>query len=296
MAFLSIGAAHAAQPVGAAYLKINPSARIAAMGISGAAITDDASSLFLNPAGLALTDKRNLIATHADLSVNDRIDALGYTQATTQGTVGVSALYLSRSPIEGRADDGSQTGSFTAADAAFGVSLARALNQRLNVGFTLKGLQQRIASDSANGVALDAGAQMKIGKSMMGGLALANLGPSMKFISQRYALPTELRGGLGYGIGNLLISVDGTLPVHGGQANMGLGIEFMPFDHLAVRGGYLLGFGSSITNTASANTLNRFSGFGAGLGIELGRYSLDYALVPNVELTPTQILTLSGKF
>jgi hypothetical protein len=119
----------------------------------------------------------------------------------------------------------------------------------------------------------------------------------MKFISDRYSLPTAGQVGLGYRVGAWNLVADAALPVHGDQSRFSVGTEFSPFGAVVIRGSYLASVDHSNGEAGSAlGQFNKFAGLSAGLGLRLGRYQVDYALVPHEALGETQQISFSGKF
>ena len=85
-------------PVGTAvaqFLEIGMGARATAMGEAFTAVTNDASSVFWNPAGVAAVEQRNLFLAYnswpADIAVGGMSFAYGFENA---GVVAISAIYL----------------------------------------------------------------------------------------------------------------------------------------------------------------------------------------------------------
>ena len=288
---------------GASFLKINPVAETAALGDSGSAVVHDASSLFMNPAGIGLSFNRQLIAAHSQLFLDTSYNSFGYVHPLSSemgscGTLGISAIYLARGGIDGRDESGNTAGSFSASDLAVGLSYGRQMNSFASLGLSVKGLQQRIGAYSANGLAVDAGLQTKTPlKRLMAGISINNLGTGMKFISERDALPTTAGIGLGYSLSHVLLTLDAKQPIQGGKSNIGIGMELVPSSILTLRTGYLATMGSNVSGDSSnQDRLSRFAGFGAGIGLRLGRYQLDYAMVPHAELGESQLFSLAVTF
>lgn len=285
----------AGAPTGAAFLTLNPSARLAGLETAGVGVVNDAASLFINPAGLPLAGAHNVMASHTELFLGSNLDALGYAQQTTAGVFGASALYLSRPSIETRDENRDVTGSLTSADTAVGLSYASRLGARLRGGLTVKDINQRIGPVSANSVAVDLGAQMDLlPRRLTAGLSVSNLGPGLKFVSERDALPSALSLGLGYSAGPLLLVADGSAPLNGGRGSVSAGVEVAALSFLSVRGGYQLSFDK--TTDGGASGLSRFAGFGMGLGLQLSRYTIDIAVNPTQQLGTTDVFTVSSRF
>lgn len=295
-------AAVAGDRSGAPFLRMNPSARFAALGQVGTAVAADASSLFINPAGITGTPGRSLVLTHSQGLLDTTYDAAGYSFSlggkARRWSMGVSGSFLQEGAIEGRDDTGAKSGDFRAADAFLGVSLARRTRDGLAIGGTVKGIQQRIAGESATGVAVDLGLTTgALWRGLTLGLAVKNLGPAMTFINERTPLPTEGSVGLGYQMGSLLFVADATHQAVEGDTRLGGGVEFMPVDILSLRLGYQSSLRASAALGGGApSQLSRLAGLAAGLGLNLGRYQIDYALLSHAALEQTHRVSLSAAF
>jgi hypothetical protein len=77
------------------------------------------------------------------------------------------------------------------------------------------------------------------------------------------------------------------------------GSEYWMMGRVALRGGYLAqsqNSSSTRSDESSASHLGILNGFQMGIGLSLGRYQMDYALVPAGELGNTQRLSLTFSF
>ncbi|MBI5596118.1 MAG: hypothetical protein HY928_08530, partial [Elusimicrobia bacterium] len=106
LALLLAGPARAAAlNTGAAFLKLDPGARSAALGGAYSAAAGSADTLFFNPAGLASLSRREFMAGHAEWLAGTRFDALAMGLPVAWGSLGVSALRLSAGTLEARSAD-----------------------------------------------------------------------------------------------------------------------------------------------------------------------------------------------
>lgn len=167
------------------FLQIGVGPRATALGGAFVASSDDASSLYWNPAGLAHLLDGELIAAHSEWLADINFDYLGVSLPVgALGTVGVSLTMLSVPEMIVRTEDRQEgTGeTFDAGDMAIGVSIGRAVTDRFSVGLTAKFIQQRIWHSTATGFAVDLGTQFRT--DFFGGLvigaALYNFGTDMR--------------------------------------------------------------------------------------------------------------------
>lgn len=176
---------------GAQFLKIGVG-RGAAMGEVFAAVADDASAAYWNPAGLAWLKNRELQLHHnlwiGDLSHDYLAIALPFSGF---GTVGISLTTLTMGKLEyltvdnpatSQREDTASNVTFNAMDLAFGVSYARMFTDKLSAGVTMKVIQERVWDMSASALAFDFGTFYNTGfRSLRLGAVLTNFGTEMSF-------------------------------------------------------------------------------------------------------------------
>ena len=283
----------AALPAGAAetaaFLNLGVGARYLAMGGAGTALSDDANSLYWNAAGLAGA-KHEFTVSDMELQEGTRLDFASYAHPTPQGTFAVGGAYLSQNPIEGRDANGHAIGGFTASDAD--VALAYGLGTEwADVGGAVKFVQSHIASAQATTVAADLGVQRRVGNVAFGA-ALRNIGPGMKFDTERNDLPLRLALGAAYKFagGHALTAEFDNAPRAGG-ADFGFGGEFQGMKNVFLRAGY-----TTQTSITGGSSFDAARGLTIGVGFRADRWTIDYAAVPMGELGSTHRFTLSARF
>lgn len=297
----------------AAFLKLGVGARPMGMGGAFAAAEGDPYAIYWNPAGL-----RGLKERRAGFFHNEHFQGFGqeflyYVSPASGlelpffgrpggGVFGLSLNYfytpddLERrsglfesdpaapiSPVEGH---------FGAYDLALAASYAWTLRSGTGLGVSLKFIQQSIDDEHGATAALDLGAVRRIklgGEDYSAGVSLRNLGPGIKLVSRRYALPLSLRAGLARRLpgSGALAALDVELPVDNYPSAM-LGAEYPVAGGLTLRGGYRY--------RLHGNELGAWSGFAAGAGFRLERVSLDYAYSPAGELGDSHRFSVDFRF
>jgi len=267
---ISSGWAATGGTTGAEILKIGVGARAIAMGEAYTAMADDVSSLYWNPAGLALMQERT-----ASFMYNQMVNDLKYQNAAIgipleNGAIGGSLSYLSYGPIAGYDTTGNSIGD-QSAYSAVGTIGAAWLGNQWSAGVNVKGLQEKLADEKANAFAADLGANLIYPKPVLGGTlrlagVLQNLGSDIKYIDQSDPLPMQWKVGLAaVQLMNrkLNVSADYGQPKED-DASLSFGAEYWVNRFLALRAGY-------IDNNREGN------GVRAGLGLRISRISFDYA-------------------
>ena len=144
----------------AKFLSIGVGPRANAMGGAFAAIADDASSMYWNPAGIGLVDKFEGIFTYTEMFADINLNYFGIVIPTGDfGNIGVNVTALNIGEMDVTTEDFPEgTGeTFTAGSYAFGLSYARFITDNFIVGANIKYIRENIYNSSAEGLAIDIG-------------------------------------------------------------------------------------------------------------------------------------------
>jgi hypothetical protein len=277
---------------GASFLKISPGAKPVGMGGAYTALTGDMNCLYYNPAGIGNITRPQIGAMHTQWISDIRYNFAAGAFNLTEGVLGISATLLTMGEIEGRDENRQETDDYTATDFALQCSYAKSLNKNL-IGGSLKFIRQKIEDETANGLAIDIGAQRKLINNLNIGLAMRNLGPKMKFISEGYDLPLTVAIGAGLTIGGITLALDTNYEIIDENLKISFGTEYMPLQFISFRGGYFL---NALNNAGNKDLFEQKDGLGGGLGLNISNYSLDYAIVPYVDFGTTQRVSFILEF
>ncbi|RCK77470.1 MAG: hypothetical protein IGBAC_1779 [Ignavibacteriae bacterium] len=171
---------------GALELLIPVGARGAALGNSTISYAKGIEAVSWNPSGIVNTQnnielyfaRNNYIA---DISLNN---AAISANINGFGSIALNIRSLDLGSIEETTEDYPEgTGNyFSPVFFNVGLSYARRITDRLNTGFTVKFIQEKIFRTSAYGIGFDAGIQYFAGNTgLIFGIVLKNIGPAMKF-------------------------------------------------------------------------------------------------------------------
>lgn len=283
---------------GADFLRIDTDARAGAMGSAGAAAAFGAAALNYNPAGMAAMNKGEFAFSHTQWLPGSMHDYLGIAMPVRGGSAwkaGLGVTRLSNSGMDGRSDDRSAAGGYSAYDQSAALGIAAAFGY-WSAGGAVKYIQSSIAGVGAGAFAFDLGLRRAVpGLPVTVGLSVQNMGRGIKYLSQRDPLPLSAAIGVVFTpLAGFSLALDAKRFMHDKETVFSMGSEYKLFGDsksvsaMALRGG--LGGGRN----AEGRGLSRL--WSAGAGIRLFDMNMDYALTPYGDLGNSQKITLKKKF
>lgn len=185
------------------FLKMDVSARANAMAGAFIGISDDASCLYYNPAGMINMENMEIIASHNLYAAETGYSYGGIVvpMKAQNAAFGIQASYFNSGDIDERTPLHPQgTGrTFAATDLMVGVSYAQMLTPKFFVGGTLKFLTESLADETVYTAAGDVGTYYDTGwKSLIFGMSIRNFGGNVKFIKEDNPLPMTFLFGINY--------------------------------------------------------------------------------------------------
>lgn len=265
--------------LGGQSLKIGVGARAAAMGDAYVALSDDATAVYWNPAGIARMSGQSISLNHTSWPANILFDQAAYVFNIKwiPGMLGVNvrALTMSRDIVrttylpEGTGD------TFDAGEWAYGLSYARALTDKFSAGFSVNYIQTGLDDVKGSSTTFDFGTLYDVG--VMGakiGMSIQNIGSDMTFIDEKVKMPVFFRVGGSFdvmqqGENKLIAAAEFTHPPDNSE-KLNVGAEYGFHDYLFLRGGYKLNY----------DTQGLTAGFGVKFPLTIVKSSvarLDYA-------------------
>lgn len=251
---------------GMQWLSIPVGARAAAMGGAYTAIANDASSIFWNPAGVALTNGGNFFLSQtkwiADINVN--AGALTY-DAGQWGFFSATFASVDWGVFHGtrRAETSAgfeETGTFSPTDWAAGIGYARRVTDRFSIGGHLRYLHENLGSNLEGEIgagteytaemslfAFDFGTIYYTGfKDLRLAMSLQNFSQEKKYRIDHFPLPLTFKFGVAMDMTSLLaaesphsltLSVDAIHP-RDYTERLNFGLEYGFKNIVFLRGGY----------------------------------------------------------
>lgn len=195
---------------GAQQLLINPWARSSAWADAGVSSVRGLESMYINVAGLAFTEKTEIMFARTSwlqgsgISINNIGIAQRIGETSVLG-IGVMSMNYGDIPITTVDNPEGNIGNFNPSTLNFGISFAKAFSNSIYGGITVKAISERISNVSASGISFDAGIRYVTGEedNIKFGITLKNVGPPMTYGGD----------GLSYTINQEFLGVDRTINV-----------------------------------------------------------------------------------
>ncbi|KAK3604841.1 hypothetical protein CHS0354_000503 [Potamilus streckersoni] len=215
------------------FLLIGPDARGSGLGDAGVALADDASAVFWNPAGLGFQSDQALgfIVTHnqwlpslgiTDLVLENLAVRYGLKDIGAVGTVGLGFTFLNHGTNSARNDLGEDVGVFYSFELAVWLSYGIEITPGFSLGASARFVHSSLVPSNilsaltnftgvtgggvASSFSFDIGLLWRpffpgwLADRFSVGFNLSNIGPKIKYVTDKYAdpQPTNLRLGFGF--------------------------------------------------------------------------------------------------
>ncbi|KPJ61687.1 MAG: hypothetical protein AMJ46_01065 [Latescibacteria bacterium DG_63] len=259
-----------------------------ALGMGGAftAVSNDATTLYWNPAGLPNLEQTSIIGFHSTLLEGSSYDFFSICQPTVRfGSFGFAFVRVGANGINAYDDRSRSLGQIDFSQSEMLFSYGRKVPFDVRVGASLKIVSERMGDHSAEGVGVDVGALYPVPyfKGLTLGLALRDVpGAKLKLVERVERTPRTVRLGVSYS-GTFrdsqdvaTFAVDTSLPEKA-PAAVFVGGEYLIDQSVALRLGLKEGKLS------------------AGAGVRWRNYSFDYSL-GNTELGNLHQFSVSAAF
>ncbi|MEA3287781.1 MAG: PorV/PorQ family protein [Candidatus Marinimicrobia bacterium] len=307
----------------APFLKMGVGARSMAMGGGFVALSDDASALYWNPAGMTSSPVVSAIASHNNWLLDITHDYVGVIiPGRSNESFGISftSLTMGDQPVRTLENPDGTGLNYSVMDLAISAGYARQITDRLSFGISGKLIQLAAHNESAQTMALDIGSILRTDfHGLKIGMALSNFGGDIRFSgrdliinadideningnyesdvdlrTEDWPLPLMIRIGISMdliGTGEAMFLNEFsrlTLAIdadhpNDGPEHLNIGAEFAVRELVYLRGGYRHNYDQESWT------------MGAGVRLDLtglGQVSLDYAVKPMSAFGNTSILSI----
>ncbi len=172
---------------GLQFLKLGVDARAIGMGEAYTAVSDDISSVYWNPAGLALSDKNQVMLSHTNWVANIKHEYLAVSKITNLGTFALSTSFLHMDDMDITTEElfGPTGETFSPYNLAVGLTYASRFTDRFAFGVTAKYLRESLGWEkqhTINGYSVDIGTTYNTGwRNFIIGMSLRNFGPDLEY-------------------------------------------------------------------------------------------------------------------
>lgn len=229
-------------------LKITVGARDAALAGASTSLTNDVTSMFVNPGGLAFVDRPQLFASRTRWLAGSRLDAAAVGMPLGSFVVAAHVLRFGIEEFEETTVQQPEgTGrAVNAGDVTVGLAAARRFTDRLTIGLQLRYIRETLDDESFGNILFDVGAVYYTGfHNLRLAFALQHFGPDMTVAEVKFRTPLLFRVSAGEDFlllddHRLTSAIDLVHPTDNlEQVNLGIEYEFLKV--LSLRAGYRLG-------------------------------------------------------
>lgn len=171
---------------GVQFLKLGIDARAIGMGEAYTAVTNDISSVYWNPAGLALSTQNQVFYSHTEWVAEIQHEYFAASHYYDFGTLAFSMSYLHMPEMAVTTEEQfGETGEmFNCYSLAAGLTYSYQFTDKFSFGFTGKYIREELDVFPANGLSIDLGTLYNTGwKNITIGMAMRNFGPDMELNS-----------------------------------------------------------------------------------------------------------------
>jgi hypothetical protein len=286
----------------AQFLKIGVGARAAGMGESFVSISNDASALYWNPAGLVQFGENEVVFSHTEWVADIKHEFFGAVYHLTQNDglgISITSLHMDDMPVTTETRPLGTGEYFRFGDFALGLTYSRRMTDQFSFGGTVKYVEETLANLKMRSVMVDLGTYYwtGLGTSRFA-VVLSNFGgqltPSGEVEYQSFSPPTLFKVGFAFepimtDEHRLTTSLQLNHP-NDNSENVGIGLEYA-WTNSDLNITFLLRSGYKI------NVDEQSLSFGAGLLVPLGfsRLAFDYAYVKFERLGLTHRISLSAR-
>lgn len=265
------------------FLRLDGSARAAALGGSFVSNNDDADVIFYNPAGLQLLDGSPVSFSFVKHLMDINLATLSYsTEVEGIGRFGSAIKYINYGSFTGSDEFGAKTTEFGVNEMAIVLGYANSLDNNFYYGANAKFIYSGIESRSSTALALDLGLHYTIPeKNWNFGFAVLNLGGQ---ISKYYNTSEQLPLDIAIGVSKKLENLPARISVEFHKLNKDrddfiqrfkaftVGVEFTLSKVMKLR----LGYDNERRSEFKIGSTAGIAGFNLGLGVKVSNYQFDY--------------------
>jgi hypothetical protein len=266
------------------FLRIDVSARAAALNGSFVSMKDDPNGLFYNPALIGTLTMPRISFTYLDHLMDVSAGTLSYGQSIEGlGNIGAGVIYIDYGSFPRTNESMNNLGTFDAKELVFTTGISFHYDDDILVGINAKYIYSSIAEFSSYALDIDLGFLYDIpSQNLTIGGSILNLGQQFKtYAGTEEPLPRDIKFGITKRPEHLPVFLNivfHRLNESGPKfldrfSNFTLGAEFLMSESVRLRFGY----NNKQRKDMKMGTSSGLAGFSFGGGIILRDYQIDYA-------------------
>ncbi len=282
------------------FLRLDMSARAAALGGSYVTNNDDVDVIFFNPAGLGFLEKDQISFSFLKHLMDINLFSLTYsTEFENIGRFGAGIQYINYGSFDEADANGNITGEFNAGELAFLLSYTNKFMDNFYYGANAKVIYSSIADVSSSAIALDLGVNYEFPEIMLNlGASVLNMGTQLSsYTDLKEDLPLDVLIGASKRLEKLPVRL--SLDFHNLNQDrdefyqhfkgFSIGAEFYLSEVFTLRFGY----DNERREDFKLGSSSGIAGFNGGLGVNISEYKFSYAYSSLGTVGALQSLTLS---
>lgn len=265
------------------FLRLDMSARAAALGGTFVSNNDDAEVIFYNPAGMELLQGNPASFSFVKHLLDINLASLAFsTEVKNIGRFGAALKYINYGSFTEADEFGNKTGEFNANEAAFLIGYANSIDINFYYGANIKFIYSGIADRNSTAVAADLGLHYVIPSEEINiGFSILNAGSQLSsYYSTKENLPLDMVFGVSKKLSHLPLKLsfdfhnlnDGDNGFGGRFKAFSVGAEFQLSKVLNLR----LGYNNERRSELKVGTTAGIAGFNVGIGANISEYRFDY--------------------
>jgi hypothetical protein len=265
------------------FLRVDMSARAAALGGSFVSNNDDVDVIFYNPAGMSFLEMDPVSFSFVKHLMDINLFSLAYsTEFNDIGRFGAGIKYINYGTFDEADEFGNRTGEFSAGELAFVIGYTNEFSDNFYYGANAKIIYSSIAEESSSAVGVDLGINYEIPDQQLNlAAAVLNLGTQLSsYINTKEDLPLDIIVGISKRLENVPVRL--SLDFHRLNKEreefyqhfkgFSVGAEFYLSQVLTLRFGY----DNERRTEMKIGSSSGIAGFNGGLGVKVSDYSFSY--------------------
>jgi hypothetical protein len=285
------------------FLRIDMSARAAALGGSFVANNDDIDVIFYNPAGLGMLAGNPASFSFVKYIVGINLASVAYSQEVGNlGRFGAAIQYINYGTFTEADQYGNATGEFHAGEFAFVLGYSNTLYENFYYGVNGKIIYSNIASVSASALAMDLGLHYTIpAEGIDLGFSILNAGTEMSsYYSTKESLPLDVAVGVSKKMEHIPIKLYLDFKrLNESQDNFSdrfkafsIGGEIAMSKVMTLR----IGYNNQTRSDLQLGSFAGLAGFNLGLGVLVSDYHFDYGFSSMGQVGSLHRISISTNF